>query len=161
MRTSVCGRHFASRWTAMALPLSDHDHFYPKKAQHGHHRFCRLCWPEESRIPESLTQYRLPGKELKGCCMNQASPGSMQRHLRRKHKIETVQLHEGAHKHGGLQESKGPVDPSATRDFAYGFVLKDLLLGRSVSKKGCRTFVHKHINKQIGSRRMIRTSVRK
>ena len=103
----------------MAGLKTAHDYFYAKKENHGHHRFCMLCWPDESAIPLSLAHHKQPGKSLLGCCLNHSSPGNMQRHLRRKHVVETVVEHE---ENKGEQGHK--VDHAVTKDFVYSFVLK-------------------------------------
>ena len=103
----------------MAGSKTAHDYFYAKKEVHGHHRFCMLCWPDESAIPRSLADHKKPGKSLVGCCLNHCSPGNMQRHLRRKHVVETVVEHE---ENKGEQGHKA--DHAVTKDFVYSFVLK-------------------------------------
>ena len=66
-------------------------YFYKKKKNHGHRRFCKLCWPDESQIPVVLTGTKSFMKQLPGCVLVIGSSGAMQRHLRGDmHRIETV-----------------------------------------------------------------------
>ena len=74
--------------------------------------------------------------------------------------METVEYHDGAEREDRDQESKGAIDPGMTKDFAYEFVLRDLLPIRTVGKKGCMRFLQKHVKKRVGGRRMVRRSVR-
>ena len=68
-----------------------HSFFYEKKMNHGHRRFCKLCWPDESQIPVVLTGTKSFMKQLPGCVLDIKSSGAMQRHLRGDmHRIETV-----------------------------------------------------------------------
>jgi len=81
----------------------------------------------------------------------------MQRHLRRKHGIETVEGHQPEQ---GDAHVAGPVDKAITKDFAYQFVLTDLTPLRFVSKKGCMGFMRTHVKKRIGGRKLVRRAVR-
>ena len=140
----------------MAEVKTAHDYFYAKKENHGHHRFCMLCWPNESDIPLSFEDHQKPGKSLLGCCLNHCSPGNMQRHLRRKHLIETVVdfKPEQGHKQGHA------VDHAVTRDFVYSFVLTDLQPMMNVSKNGAQKFWQKHLKKRLGGKGLVRSYVR-
>ena len=108
----------------MAGSKTAHDYFYAKKAVHGHHRFCMLCWPDESAIPGSLVDHQKPGKSLVGCCLNHCSPGNMQRHLRRMHAIETVVFKEDKCDTKCDEQGPNKIDHAVTKDFVYSFVLK-------------------------------------
>ena len=139
----------------MAVLKTAHDYFYEKKDNHGHHRFCMLCWPDESEIPLSLPDNDKPGNVWVGCCLNQSSPGNMQRHLRRRHAIETVVEHEE-----NKDEQEHKVDHGLTRDFVYSFVLTDLQPMKIAVKKGVKQFMLKHLSKRVGGKRLMRRYVR-
>ena len=139
----------------MAGLKTAHDYFYAKKENHGHHRFCMLCWPDESAIPLSLAHHKQPGKSLLGCCLNHSSPGNMQRHLRRMHAVETVVEHK---ENKGEQGHK--VDHAVTKDFVYSFVLTDLQPMKTAVKKGVKQFLQKHLKKRVGGKTLMRRYAR-
>ena len=68
--------------------------FYDPLPGHGFHRFCRFCYENPDDIPKCLEPWRKPGREIKGCIQYNASPGALQRHLRRMHDVETVVFRE-------------------------------------------------------------------
>ena len=116
--------------------------FYDPLPGHGFHRFCRFCYENPENIPKSLHAWKKPGRELTGCIQYNASPGALQRHLRRMHDVETVVFREENF------NGKRDIDEVITLDFTYCFVLRDLLPLRFVAKPGCKKFMGTHIRKK-------------
>ena len=95
------------------------------------------------------------GKSFLGCRLNHSSPGNMQRHLRRKHMIETV-----SEKPEDQGEQGHQVDHPMTKDFVYSFVLTDLQPMKTAVKKGFKQFLQKYLRRKVGGEQLVRRYAR-
>ena len=128
--------------------------FLPKPAGPWESQVLPPLMERRKHHSQQLERLGNPGNMIQGCVVNHQSPGSMQRHVRRRHHVETV-LHR--EENGSRQLS---VDHFITGDFTYQFVLKDLQPLRLVTKPGCKQLMGTHVKKRIGGRVLVRKTVR-
>ena len=133
-----------------------HTWFWPKRIGAGHHRFCKLCWKEESeqptadRVKQMIDQGWVPGRELAGCCENNSSPSAMVTHLVEHHpEVCPADLIE--RRTGKIVHEPTKVDHDLMRDWATDMVLGSLLPERLVSDPNVRMVIAKRL-KGLGGR---------
>ena len=109
--------------------------------KHGHHRFCKLCWPDIAGLPPDLSLCKSPGADYLGAVSVGTatfSPGCMIRHLTRTHPAALP---------AGIDIEPDGVetvcDELLMDAAAHDLVATDLDSFSSLTRKGMRAFCRK------------------